>query len=336
MRKEKSGFNVLIIGAGKIGTVRANVIRKSCPKSSIYIFDSNENKARSLAKEVNGIVVGSLTKTLKDKSIKVVIVSVVNKFSKKMSILAMNNGKHVLCEKPMGRNYKEAKEIFQAVEKNKVIFKCGFNHRYHPGIKEAYRLYESGHIGKLLYIRGIYGHGGRSGYEKEWRAKKGLSGGGELLDQGSHLIDLCLWFFDFEDIKKAYGINKSMFWKMNVDDNAFVLFETKSGKVAELHASWTQWKNRFSFEIYGTKGSIEVNGLGKSYGVERVTLFKRNSLGKPPQIIEKQFKEPDNSWKLEWLDFMRQVKSVKRKRYLMSNHKESLSVMKTINMLYSH
>lgn len=336
MTKNKSYLNVLVVGAGKIGTIRACVIRKLSPKSKLYIFDTNFKKANLLAKEVNGIVAGSLIQALKNKEIKTVVVAVVNKYSKNICISALKNKKHVLCEKPMGRNYKEAKEIYKAVDKNNIVFKCGFNHRYHPALKEAYKIYKSGKIGKLLYIRGVYGHGGRSGYDKEWRAKKSLSGGGELLDQGSHLLDLILWFFDFEVIKRAYCIAMPMFWKMEVDDNAFILLETESGKVAHLHASWTQWKNKFLFEIFGTKGSIEVNGLGKSYGTETVKLFERVSLGMPPKVIEKRFKGYDNSWKLEWLDFIRQVKLKGKKRYLMSNHKESLSVMKTISMLYSH
>ena len=331
--KSKSNLNVLIAGAGKIGTIRASVIKKLSPKSKLYVFDTNFKKATLLAKEVKGVVVRSLMQGLKDKNIDAVIVAVVNKYSKNISLLALKNKKHVLCEKPMGVNYKEAKEICLVAKKSKMKFKCGFNHRYHPSIKEAYRLCKEKEIGEILFIRGIYGHGGRRGYDKEWRAKKSLSGGGELLDQGCHLIDLCNWFFNFEDIKNIHGINKTMFWNMNVDDNAFVLCETKSGKVAQIHASWTQWKNLFRFEIYGTKGAIEINGLGKSYGTETLRLYKREGLGTVPKMIEKRFTGPDKSWESEWKDF---VKSVKSNKLLISNERESLQVMKTIGELYSH
>lgn len=324
--------NILIIGAGKIGTIRAKVVKKISPKSKLVIFDTNLNKAKKLAKEVNGIVTNSLESDLKNKNIEIAIIAVVNKNTKKICISALKNKKHVLCEKPMGINYKEARQICKAVKKHKRTFKCGFNHRYHPAIKEAYKLCKQKIIGDILFIRAVYGHGGRKGFDKEWRAKKTLSGGGELLDQGSHLIDLCLWFFEFEKIKKTLCITKSMFWKMNVDDNAFAIFETKSGKVAQIQTSWTQWKNLFRFELFGTKGNIEITGLGKSYGPEILRVFKRYKLGKPPQVYEKQYKGSDNSWEYEWKDF---IKAIELKKLSMSNHKESLEVMKTISKLYN-
>ena len=233
----KKNYDVLIIGAGKIGSIRAKILKKLSPKSRIYIFDINSQASKKLTDEVNGIQIKSLKEALENKNIDVAIVSVVNKNAKKICTAALKNQKHVLCEKPMGTSYREALDIAKAAHKYRKIFKCGFNHRYHPCIQKAYKLCKAGGIGKILFIRGIYGHGGRKGYEKEWRAKKYLSGGGELLDQGSHLIDLCLWFLGFENIKKTYSITKTMFWKMDVDDNAFAMLETDSGKVAQIHAS---------------------------------------------------------------------------------------------------
>ena len=324
--------NVLIVGAGKIGSIRAHVIRKTSPGSKIFIYDTDKIRAVNLANEVKGTALTALKKGLENKAVGIVIVSVVNKFAKTICLQALNNKKHVLCEKPMGRNYSEAKQIYYAVKQNKMKFKCGFNHRYHPAFLEAHSLYKKGLIGKVLYIRAVYGHGGRSGYEKEWRADKVLCGGGELLDQGSHLIDLSLWFFGFDKVKKAYCIARPLFWKMKVEDNAFVTFETQKGKIAHLHATWTQWKNMFRFEMYGTKGAIEINGLGKSYGTESMKFFKKVKAGKPPNVIEKIFRDNDGSWEREWLDF---IASIKSKKEPMSGPKESLEIMRTINMLYN-
>lgn len=318
--------NILIIGAGLIGSRRAHIARKFSPKSNIYIYDTNYKRSSNLALEINGTAVNNLDAILKDKSIKYVVVAVINKYAKDICIKALKNGKNVLCEKPLGRNYKEAKEIASAAIRYKRVLKCGFNHRYHPAILEAHKLCKKGTIGKILFIRAIYGHGGRKGYDKEWRASKDLCGGGELLDQGCHLIDLSLWFLNFEEIKKTNSIKKTMFWNMEVEDNAFCLFETKSGKIVQLHASWTQWKNKFVFEIYGDKGSIEINGLGKSYGDETLKISIRKNLGKAPIVKEKVFKGDDLSWELEWKDFIKSKKP-------MSNHKESLEVMRVVSRL---
>ena len=119
---------------------------------------------------------------------------------------------------------------------------------------------------------------------------------------------------------------------MKVDDNAFLIIETKSGKVAYLHASWTQWKNQFKFEIYGTKGAIEINGLGKSYGTETLTVYKKHKTGKPPIEAKKKFRGRDHSWEHEWIDL---IKAINQNKLPMSNQYESCKVMKTISYLYS-
>ncbi len=331
MKKKSKSEDILIIGAGKIGSIRANIAKKLSSKSKIYIFDKEFKKAELLAKEVNGTPLKSLESGFKNKDIKIVVISVVNKFGKELCLKAFKNNKHVLLEKPMGRNFSEAKEILQTVKKYKKVFKCGFNHRYHPALLMGKKLCDEGKIGKVLFIRGAYGHGGRKGYEKEWRAFKSLSGGGELLDQGCHLIDLALWFFNFESLKKVSSFAKTMFYPMEVDDNAFITFETKGGKVAQLHATWTQWKNTFRFEVYGDKGAIEINGLGKSYGVETLKLYRRLKPGKPPIITEKDFPGEDKSWELEWKDF---IKSIKTNKKPMSNENESSEVMRIISDSY--
>ena len=130
-----------------------------------------------------------------------------------------------------------------------VVVQVGFNHRFHPALQQAHALYRDGAIGRLLYIRARYGHGGRLGYEREWRADPEIAGGGELLDQGIHLIDLARWFAgDFMDVR---GHAATFFWDMPVEDNGFLQLTTEGGQVAWLHASCTEWKNLFSFEVFG-------------------------------------------------------------------------------------
>ena len=156
-------------------------------------------------------------------------------------------------------------------------------------------------IGDVLYVRGRYGHGGRPGYEAEWRANAAVSGGGELLDQGVHLIDLARWFVgDFVAVTSHLA---TFFWKMPVEDNAFLMLRTGRGQVAWLHVSWTEWKNLFSFEIFGERGKLQVDGLGGSYGVERLTCYQmRPELG-PPDTVAWEFPGEDRSWQIEFAEF---------------------------------
>jgi len=153
--------------------------------------------------------------------------------------------------------------------------------------------------------RGRYGHGGRIGYDKEWRAAPELSGGGEAIDQGLHLIDLARWFLgDFPSVK---GETATYFWDMPVEDNAFFLLKTEAGQTAQLHATWTEWKNLFSLEIYGRVGKIDIQGLGGSYGPEQLTYYQmRPEMGKPDAEMF-QFDGPDLSWDLEFREFLADI-----------------------------
>ena len=173
------------------------------------------------------------------------------------------------------KNYSKFKK-----KKLNLNIRVGFNHRYHPAFLKAKELIKKKLIGKILYIRAVYGHGGRLNYEKEWRFKKKISGGGELIDKGSHLIDLARFFLG--DLKIISSILKNFFWKMQLEDNCFLNLQNKSGSNAFLHASCTEWKNKFLFEIFGQFGKIEITGLGKSYGEEKLILYKMSKkMGKP-------------------------------------------------------
>jgi predicted dehydrogenase len=157
-----------------------------------------------------------------------------------------------------------------------------------------------------MFIRGRYGHGGRLGYEKEWRANPALSGGGELLDQGVHLIDLSRWFLG--DFPQISGVAHTYYWNMPVDDNGFLILQTKSQQTAFLQVSCTEWKNLFSFEIYGKKAKLHIEGLGGSYGVERLTFYKMLHQMGPPETTVWEYPGEDSSWEMEFAEFLEDIR----------------------------
>jgi len=212
----------------------------------------------------------------------------------------------VLVEKPGARSAAELDPVIDAARSMGVLVRVGFNHRYHPGARKARELVDAGGVGELLYVRGRYGHGGRPGYEKEWRADPAVSGGGELVDQGVHLIDLARWFLgEFQDVQ---GFAQRYFWDVPVEDNGFLLLRTATRKVAALHASWTEWKNLFSFEIFGRTGKLEMTGLGGSYGVERLAYYRMLPEMGPPETTIWEYPMPDTSWGLEFAEFMEDIR----------------------------
>jgi predicted dehydrogenase len=218
-----------------------------------------------------------------------------------LTLACIQAGKHVLVEKPAARSADELRPVCVAAEARNVVVKVGYNHRFHPSLRKARELFDSGSIGELLFIRGRYGHGGRPGYEREWRADPRVSGGGELLDQGSHLIDLARWFAG--DFVRVSGHLASYYWPMQVEDNAFISLETAERQVAWLHASWTEWKNLFSFEIAGKIGKLQIDGLGGSYGTERLSWYRMLPEMGPPETTIWEFPGPDTSWQAEFDHF---------------------------------
>jgi predicted dehydrogenase len=235
-----------------------------------------------------------------------VIVATTNDALAPVAAAAVEAGKHVLVEKPAGRTVAEVDALVAAARRHDRRVRVGFNHRYHPAIRDARALVDDGALGPLMFLRGRYGHGGRVGYEREWRADPKRSGGGELIDQGVHLIDLAGWFLgSFTDV---YGVAATYFWNMPVDDNAFLTLRTATGQTAFLHASCTEWKNLFSLEIYGRVGKIAVDGLGGSYGIERITHYRMLPEMGPPETTTREYPGPDTSWGAEFSEFLDDIR----------------------------
>jgi predicted dehydrogenase len=259
-----------------------------------------------------------------------VVVATPNGYLAEIAIAALSAGKHVLVEKPMGRTAEEAERMRAAACAAGRVLKVGFNHRYHPAIAEAWRRVQDGAVGEVVNVQCRYGHGGRPGYEREWRGNRALAGGGELLDQGVHVVDLLNWFLGVPD--RAFAMLQTAAWSLEgLEDNAFGLFRFRSGAVAALHTSWTQWKNQFSFEVYGRSGAVCVHGLGGSYGVETLIEYRRRPEGGAPGTETRAFEEPDGSWRLEWEDFVQAVQGGGR---MLGTADDGVVAMRMLDALY--
>ena len=315
-----------IIGCGLIGRKRVLALDKD--DQLIACCDINQEVGESFAKEFNCTYYSNYSELLEKSDCEIIIVSVINKFAKEIVSNSLKKLKHVLIEKPMGINYKESQYMLNDSIFYNRILKVGFNHRFHPAILKAKEYSKS--IGKLMFIRAYYGHGGRIGMEKEWRSSKELCGGGELLDQGVHLIDLSLWFIN-DEIKTIFGKKSTKFWNMEVEDNAFILLTSKNNIDIQLHVSWTNWKNVFNFEIYGKKGYLKITGLGGSYGVEKLEYGKRKKEGGVPDITNFTFYEKDNSWEYEWKEFKL---AIKENRQPIGNAQDGLNANRIIHYIY--
>jgi len=320
-------MNYAIIGCGLIGKKRL----AGLPAGSklAVACDTNLARAEELVKLAgSGRAVADFKQAVADAAVDAVIVATINSELAPIAAAAIQAGKQVIVEKPAGISVKQIDELIALEKKHGVCVRVGFNHRYHPAFQKAREIFESGVMGELMFVRARYGHGGRIGYDQEWRADPKLSGGGELIDQGIHLIDLAGWFLG--EFKQVDGHADTYFWKMPVDDNAFLDLKTAKGQTAWLHVSCTEWKNLFSFEIYGRVTKLHIEGLGGSYGAEKLYHYQMKPEMGIPDTKVYEFPGPDESWKMEMVEFERDVRSKRKPDAGLAQARAALQIVETI------
>jgi predicted dehydrogenase len=320
-------FGVGIIGCGLIGQKRVKALGEG---QLAACADINEARAKALAGNSGAKVFGDWRGLLALPEVEIVIIATLHDSLAEITLAAIESGKHVLVEKPAARNPVELERVMAAVAaRHDVKVRVGFNHRYHRAFRKARELFEAGALGELMFIRARYGHGGRLGYDKEWRNKPELSGGGELIDQGPHLIDLSRWFLG--EFTEVQGFAHTYYWDMPVDDNGFLLLKTAKRQVAFLHASCTEWKNMFSMEIYGRNAKLEITGLGGSYGLERLTYYKMLPEMGPPETTTWEYPMGDDSWSVEMAEF---YDDIRLNRQPAAGLKDAFEALKVVEKIY--
>jgi predicted dehydrogenase len=320
-------MRVGILGCGLIGGKRAAVL-SGTPHRVAAVFDIDPARSAALA-EKHGAQVCSSPEALVNK-VDAVVVSTINAELAALAALAVGEGKHVILEKPGARSARELEPVVELARKNGVVVKVGYNHRFHPAPRKARAILQEGECGDVMFVRARYGHGGRVGYDKEWRADPAKAGGGELLDQGVHLIDLARWFIGAE-FTEVFGRVETYFWQMPVEDNAFLTLATANRQVAHLHVSWTEWKNLFSFEIYARRAKLQLEGLGGSYGPERLIHHRMRLEMGPPDTAVHEYPGADESWSLEWADFARAIAEGTRP---CGDLEDALATLRIVDQIY--
>jgi predicted dehydrogenase len=324
MESRKTDRQAGIVGCGLIGRKRAAAF----PGRIAICADQALDRARTLASEFGAQATDEWQRVLEHPAVDLVFVATRHDSLASITRAAVEAGKHVLVEKPAARCAAELQSVADAAKSQGRLVRVGFNHRYHPALLQARRLVDEGAVGELMFLRARYGHGGRVGYDREWRANPALSGGGELIDQGVHLIDLSRWFLgSFSHID---GYAHTYYWDMPVDDNAFVLLRTAEGKAAFLHASCTEWKNLFSLEIYGRLGKLDISGLGGSYGAERLAYYRMLPEMGPPETTIWEYPGSDSSWKTEIEQFLRDIDENRTPDPGLADAIEALKIVQTV------
>jgi len=325
-------INLGIIGFGKMGNIRYQAIRKDGRGRVVGIVDPNLSPHLPEVQRYR-----SAEKLILDPAIDGIFICTPNYLNGPLTMQALRAGKHVFCEKPPAFNAKEVEEIIALEQKSvgkKLMY--GFNHRHHDSIKKAKELVDSGSYGRLLWMRGRYGKSVDKDFYNDWRAKKELSGGGILLDQGIHMLDLFIMLAgDFDEVKAFVS---SLYWKLGVEDNVFAMFRNQKGVVASLHSTMTQWRHLFSLEVFLEKGYIVINGLltaSGTYGEEIMTVAKNRTMAPAATWDDEghfQFKI-DNSWSSEVSHFFDAIE--KGQAIEVGSSRDALRLMQLVDRIYA-
>jgi len=265
-------LKVGIAGYGIVGKRRHECLDKHPRFETVAVCDRNFAADTNLP---SGIPAFRNYKSLLRQPLDVLLVSMSNDMAAEVTIAGLEQGLHVFCEKPPARTLEELSLVLAAEHKHpnqRLMY--GFNHRYHGSVQDALSIIRSGELGKVINLRGLYGKSKLITFNQpDWRAKRDLAGGGVLLDQGIHMVDLMRLFAG--EFTEVHSVVSNSHWGYDVEDNAYALMRTADGVVALLNSSATQWRHQFSLDINLQRGSLLLRGIltsSKSYGSETLTI----------------------------------------------------------------
>lgn len=324
-----------IAGFGKIGKLRFNLLQKNKNTEVIGLFDIK--KPDTLDDEIK--FSKSFEELLKQ-DIDAVFICTYNNVLADYTSLALKAGKHVFCEKPPAKSTEELKSVIDLENNSNLILKYGFNHRYHYSVQEAKKLIDSGSFGKLLWLRGVYGKAGSIDYDKNWRNYSKYSGGGILIDQGIHMLDL-IRYFSNQNFKNISSFVTTSYWDIKSEDNAFAIMQSDEKVTAMIHSSATQWKHKFLLEMCFEEGYINLDGIlsgTRSYAPEKLVVGRREfeditfAMGKPKENTT--WFENDDSWKFEVDEFIDAI--IKKSKIKHGTSKDAYETLRLVERIYEN
>lgn len=325
-----SELSFAVIGCGGFGSRRIEALRKIGSEIACLV-DVDEKRVSDLAREIGCEHYTDYREAMIRDDVDCVVVATPNKFHAPITVAALKAGKHVICEKPLARTSKEAQEMVEAAKRNKVFLKTGSNLRYFSNVKKAKELIEGSAIGKPIFIRGWIGHDGKKVLHA-WNVKKDIAGGGTMLDNGAHILDLFRWFMgDFSD---CFGHVHTLQMPIEVEDNGMGVFRTGDGRMAFIQSSWTEWSGYMYMEVYGSEGSVIIDNRGERMadtGKWFVTSTAAHTTKDGTRQVFDYSTEPPRSYELELKDF---IDCVGARRQPTASGYDGMKVVEMVNAIY--
>jgi predicted dehydrogenase len=326
-------LKVAIAGFGVVGKKRKACVDRH-PNLSLVAVCDRDFKDEGLLED--GVNYYQNYQSLLNQKLDILIICLTNEIASEVTIAGLQAGLNVFCEKPPGRNVEDIKKVIQIENQNPSLkLMYGFNHRYHESVQEALKLVQSREFGKVINIRGLYGKAKLITFNQpDWRTKRDIAGGGVLLDQGIHMVDLMRLFGG--NFTEVHSFISNRHWGYDVEDNAYALMKTEDGVVGMLNSSATQWRHRFNLDINLEFGSIILGGIisgTKSYGAETITIVKAdpdNDNGDPKEHIIRYNRDP--SWDEEIIVFVNAI--LNRAQVQSGSSQDALKTMELVYKIY--
>ncbi len=327
--RDPGKLKVGIAGYGVVGKRRREYIDQHPLFKTVAVCDQTLKAGTRL--EDGTPAYSDTQELLKAEKLDVLFVCLPNYLAAKVTLAGLEAGLHVFCEKPPGRDLDDIAQVLIAEKTRphqKVMY--GFNHRYHDSVQDTLKLIQSKELGELINLRGVYGKSKMINFDSDWRTERSLSGGGILLDQGIHMVDMMRLFAG--EFDQVHSFISNSFWNHDVEDNAYALMRTSSGVVAMLHSSATQWRHSFRLELALSRGGIILSGIlsgSKSYGREQITvLYKAADDRGDPREVTTSYNR-DHSWADEIAVF---ADAILKDKVITSG--STLDAYKTMEMVY--
>ncbi len=327
-RRPDEPLRVGIAGYGSTGQIRRSFVDRHPRLQTVAYCDQTIAEP---GVDPDGVARFQHWEQLLETDLDVLFVCLWNNVAPAVTIAGLEHGLHVFCEKPPGRTVEDVADVRRVEHENPGLkLKYGFNHRYHDSVRDAMKIIHNGSLGTVVDLRGVYGKSQMVRFDQDWRTKREVAGGGILLDQGIHMVDMMRLFAgDFVDVSSYIS---NAFWCHDVEDNAYALMRTATGVVAMLQSSSTQWRHRFALDITLSEGTLMLAGIlssSRSYGAETLTVVYKgeDDRGDPREVTTRY--NDDHSWRDEIDDFVRCIVTSRA-----VTEGSSLEALKTMQLVY--
>lgn len=251
-----------LIGTGGIAQTYAQAFQQSESCELVAVADVNEDSAKAYAEPFNAKSFSDYKTLAENVETDAVIIATPPNTHPEIGMFFMQKGVHVLCEKPLCLSVTEAKQMIETAEQTKVVFTMATKFRYCEDVVKAKAIIASGVLGEIVQFENAFT--AKVDMSKRWNSQKEISGGGVLIDNGTHSVDIVRYFLGA--ITDVLALETSGTQNLSVDENVKLLVKTENNIAASVDLTWGINKELPNFiSVYGKNGTLHIGWRESKY-----------------------------------------------------------------------